>query len=721
MSITTNLSRRKLFLGVILSAFFALQIFAQNAPPKAEVRNVMDEYFGVKTVDPYRWMEDLKSDEMQKWMRGQADYADTYLKKLPLRDELIKRQYEVSTAGTKVRSVRRIGERYFYFKAESGDPAEKLYVRDGLNGAERVLLDTNKLFENDKQAAVTGYSPSPDGKMVAYLLALGGGEFGAMHFIDVATGKETGDLIKDTAWNVENELNWTPDSRAFSYFRFNLQNPSERYAKTLILLHTLGTKPEADIPLFGYGINPNIQLVSESFPNIFFQVETKYAVAEINPDPSGKSDFYIVPLLSLKESPIPWRKIVSVNDDVKAVAEHGDYLYLVTYKNSPRYKITRINLKKPDVINAETVFPASEAVVQNMSVAKDALYVGTLDGGTERLFRVDYKTLKTSEVKSPFAAASVSVTDASPEREGVLFTAASWTSSPAVFDYNPKTNRAADTKLIPPSPIDLSPFEATNTRAKSYDGTMIPLVILHKKGLKLDGTNPTILGGYGAYGVVILSSYPAAEFVPWMERGGVIAIAGVRGGGEFGEEWHLAGKEKTKPNTWKDFIACAEYLIEKKYTSSAHLAITSRSAGGILISNAIAERPELFAAAVIGVGINNPLRHESTPNPNVYEFGSIKTEEGFRSLLAMDGYLKIKDGVKYPAVLLTQGINDPRVVPWMSAKMAARLQAASTGGKPVLLRLDYEAGHGFGSSPKQRIEDSAESSAFLFEQLGTKK
>ena len=266
----------------------------------------------------------------------------------------------------------------------------------------------------------------------------------------------------------------------------------------------------------------------------------------------------------------------------------------------------------------------------------------------------------------------------------------------------------------------MSSIEATTVRVKSHDGVMVPLVILHRRGLKRDGANPTLLDGYGAYGNENTSPQFAPSLLAWLERGGVFALAGVRGGGEYGEEWHLAGKGATKPNTWKDFIACAEYLVAQKYTSPAHLSGIGGSAGGILIGNAIAERPELFAAVVDQVGVNNALRAETTANgvPNIPEFGSVKTEEGFRALLGMDAYTKIRDGVKYPAVLLTTGINDPRVEPWMSAKMAARLQAASTSGKPILLRVDYDAGHGMGSTKKQRNEEMADAFAFLFAQLG---
>jgi prolyl oligopeptidase len=248
---------------------------------------------------------------------------------------------------------------------------------------------------------------------------------------------------------------------------------------------------------------------------------------------------------------------------------------------------------------------------------------------------------------------------------------------------------------------------------------MIPMVILHKKGIKKDGSNPTFLLGYGAYGEEYLNPYFVKGLLPMLNRGGVIVFTGVRGGGEYGEEWHLAGKGATKPNTWKDFFACAEFLIKEKYTTSEHLGAIGGSAGGVLISNAITECPELFRAAVDLVGMNNTLRSETTPTgvPNIAEFGSFKTLEGFKGLWAMDGYHKIKQGVKYPAVLFTHGINDSRVPAWMSAKMAARLQSATVGGNPILLRIDYEAGHGFDTPKDQRNLLNADIYAFMFEQL----
>lgn len=390
-----------------------------------------------------------------------------------------------------------------------------------------------------------------------------------------------------------------------------------------------------------------------------------------------------------------------------------------TYKNAPRYKVVRVRLQNPDLKTAETVFEPGEAIVQRFVVQRDALYVETLDAGNYRLHRVDYKTKKYAPLNLPHEGAA-NLTASEFNADGIYFNLISWTKPRAHFRYDPKTGKATPTNLIPPHPVDMSHIEFTNAKAPSHDGVMIPFVIVHKKGLKRDGANPTLMDGYGAYGVENISPFFGTNMLPWVERGGIYVWTGVRGGGEYGEEWHKAGFQKTKSNTWKDFIACAEYLIREKYSSPKKIGIRGASAGGILIGNSVVERPDLFGAAIFDVGFNNPLRSEFTANGpgNAPEFGTLKTEEGFRALLGMDPYLKIKDGVNYPPVLLTHGANDSRVPVWMSAKMAARLQAASVSGEPILLRIDYDTGHGAGSTKEQFNKQLADEYAFLFQQLG---
>jgi len=711
---------KSLAAGLAPLIIFVANASAQNGPPKAPIHEVTDTYFGQKVVDPYRWMEDAKSPETAEWMKAQADYSRAYLDRLPMRTQLLKRLEELSETGVRVSGVQRAGNLYFYYRLAPGENDRRLYVRDGFKGAERLLIDPEKLSSPGKRYSIDSYNPSFDGKYVSYTVSLGGSENGEMRVVEANTGRDMGERIDRARFGAGA---WLPDGRSFLYNRLQKlaegAPPTDLYQKSRVYLHILGANPDTDRVVFGYEVNPNIKMEPAPLPFAFVPIGSKYVFAVVNSGVSPNSEYYVTTIDKIDQTPIPWRRIASLDDDISDANIHGDDLYLTTYKNTPRFKVIHINLAQPDLAKAETVFPPTEAVVTSIGTAKDALYVQTLEGGVGKLWRVDYKGGAPQAIKLPYdGTAFIGWTD--QETEGILFGLTSWTKSTAYFAYNPKTQTATDTALVPPIPIDLSSIESVSVKVKSHDGAMVPLVILYRRGLKRDGTNPTLLEGYGAYGINNTEPFFASNFLPWLERGGVIALAGVRGGGEYGEEWHLAGKEKTKPNTWKDFIACAEYLSKEKYTSPEHLAGQGGSAGGILIGNAIVDRPDLFGAAIDQVGDNNILRSETTSNgvPNIPEFGSSKTEEGFKALLTMDAYNKVKDGVKYPAVLLTTGINDPRVEPWMSAKMAARLQAATTSSKPVLLRIDYDAGHGFGSTKRQRNEQAADIYAFLFQQLG---
>lgn len=697
---------------------------AQTVPPKARLDNVTDEYFGVRVTDPYRWMEDLKSDEVRKWMKVQADYADAYLQKLPMRDEIFKRLNELTSASVAVGGIRQGGNLFFYTRRAPDENDFKLYVREGLTGAERLLIDPNKVVGDGKRYSLGDWSISWDGKFVSYNIAAGGLEDAELRVVEAATGRDMGERIDRL---IGDAANWLPDSKSFFIQRLpklpENAPANEKNQKFRTFLHRLGANPEEDKPIFGYGLNPDI---SDGI-DLIWSVETRpnwnFVLGVLSTGVTPNQEYYVAPLPALNQTPVPWRKIVSFDDEVSNLDIRGDELYLLIYKNTPRYKIVRSSLSNPDLSKAETIVPASEAVIKNMLAQRDALYVETLDGGNYRLRRVDYKTKKAEPLKLPYEGSASISGPTRPNTDGIYFNIVSWTKSRAHFKYNPKTGKTTPTNLIPSNPVDMSGIKFVNDKAQSYDGTMVPLVIIYKKGLKRDATNPVLMYGYGAYGIVNTTPSFGAGYLPWLERGGVIVWAGVRGGGEYGEEWHSAGKQKTKPNTWKDFIACAEYLMSERYTSPQHLGIKGGSAGGITVSNSIAERPELFKAAIIVNGMTNTLRYETTANGpgNVPQFGSVKTEEGFRALLEMDGYLKIKDGVKYPAVLLITGINDPRVDSWNAAKMAARLQAASISGRSVLLRVDYDAGHGVGSTKEQFNKKLADEYAFLFQQLRATK
>ena len=396
----------------------------------------------------------------------------------------------------------------------------------------------------------------------------------------------------------------------------------------------------------------------------------------------------------------------------------GDDVYLLTHRDSPRFSVIKTSLAAPDAKKAATVIAASEQVVFEIAAARDGLYFESRDGAVKRLKRLAWSGGAPVEVKLPLEGAA-SIMSASPDIDGAVVSLTAWTRAREIYAVD-AAGQATNTGLQPLGRFDApSDLVTAEVQVRSHDGALVPLSITHKRGLKLDGRNPTLLYGYGSYGITEEPSFRANRLA-WLERGGVYAVANVRGSGVYGQDWYKAGYKATKPNTWKDLIACAEHLVAQKYTTSARLGILGGSAGGILVGRAMTERPDLFAAVVPAVGVLDAVRAETTANgvPNIPEFGTVKKEDEFRALLAMSSYHHVKDGTAYPAVMLPHGVNDPRVDVWHSSKMAARLLAATTSGKPVLLNLDYEAGHGVGSTKEQQQRNTADIYSFLFWQTG---
>jgi prolyl oligopeptidase len=454
----------------------AASAFAQDAaPPPARVENVTDEYFGQKITDPYRWMEDAKSPEMIAWMKAQSDYARAYLDRLPMRQQLLKRITELSDTGVRVFGIEHAGNMYIYYRRAPGENDRKLYVREGLTGAERVLVDPEKSSAPGKRYSINSYNSSFDGKFVSYIVSVGGSENGEMRVVETATGRDLGELIDRVRFDPGE---WLPDGKSFLYNRLQklLEGapPTELYQKSCVYLHVLDTNPDDDRAVFGYEVNPNIKIEPALFPLAYVPRGSKYVFAIVNPGVSPNSELYVAPLDALNQAVIPWRKIAAFEDNIYTFdfssgayvfRVHGDDLYLMTYKNTPRFKMIRTSLTNPDLSKAETVFPASEAVVTSIGAAKDALYVQTLNGGLSRIHRVDYKTNKAEPLKLPYQGAAY-IGDADQLTDGVLFALNSWTKSQAYFAYNPKTETATDTKLMPPIPVDMSKIEVANVKVK---------------------------------------------------------------------------------------------------------------------------------------------------------------------------------------------------------------------------------------------------------------
>jgi prolyl oligopeptidase len=430
---------------------------------------------------------------------------------------------------------------------------------------------------------------------------------------------------------------------------------------------------------------------------------------------------WAAPLSALAGDKTPWVKVVETADDVTDMTVAADSVFILSHKDAPRFKVLKLSLDKPEVSTAQVVVPPGESVVTGLAAARDALYVRRMNGGISELLRVAYTDgAQPTTIALPFAG-DLEALSADPRLPGVVFSLGGWTRFGAIYTYDPQHAKVIDIRLQPQSKYDNpSDLVSLEVKATAADGTLVPLSIVHRKGLQLDGSNPTILYGYGAYGISMTPFY-RATWLPWFERGGVLAVAHVRGGGEYGEDWYKAGYKATKSNTWRDAIACGEWLVAHRYTRPNRLAIFGGSAGGIFVGRSITERPDLFGAAIDDVPVSDTLRMERSANgvPNIPEFGTVKKEDEFKALLEMSPYAHVKNGVAYPAVLLVTGINDPRVDAWQAGKMAARLAAATTGGKPILLRIDYDAGHGMGSTKKSQYEERADIFAFLFWQFGT--
>lgn len=695
---------------------------AQSKLPMTPVREVVEDYFGTKVTDPYRWLENTSDPEVVDWMKAQNDYTRGVLSKIPGLSGLADRIKSLDNAGAVVSSLQVWSGHYFYLKTEPGSDNRKLYTRDSFRGPERLLVDPEKLTAlGGRHFSIDYFQPSPDGKYVAYGLSRGGSEDSVVHVLDSSTGKALSDMIDRAMFG---QPTWLPGSRSFFVTRTQKVKlgpkdpPSAKYQKLRVYRHTLGSDPEQDPEVFGYGVSANVKVTEDDFPFVICSpAAPKSMVGLVIHGVKNEKDVYVAPFEDVPTAKTPWKKVADDSADITGVDIHGDDLFLLSHKDASRYKVLRTSLSNPDMANAALVVPPGEPVIMNISAAADGLYIQDLDGGLGKLRRLAYGSRKVESIKLPFAGAIPSLVT-NPIEAGAWLELVSWTKSPLWYSLSAKF-AIEDTNIVPLSPVDFSQIVSEEVRAKSADGTMVPLSIVYKRGIKMDGSNPTLLDGYGAYGITIDPAFVPTRLA-FFERGGIYAAAHVRGGGEYGEDWHNAGRLLTKQHTIDDFIACAQYLIAQKYTSPAKLAGQGTSAGGITVGGAITQRPDLFAAALIRVGDSDALRSElmASGPANIPEFGTVKQPDGFKALYAMDAYQHVKRN-SYPAVLLTTGVNDPRVAPWQAAKMTARLQASTTGAKPVLLRVDYDAGHGIGSTKSQRDSELADELAFLFWRFGS--
>ena len=633
--------------------------------------------------EPFQSLENLSSPESQAFFRGEGTRARAILDALPGRAAILGRIRALSDAAPLVTSVKTGGRRVFYLKHESRRPAPVLCVREGLAGAERVLIEP--------RGAIEWHAPSPDGRHVAYGVAEG--DDVVLRVFAVDANRDLPLEIDRARFNAD--LAWHPDGRSFYYARLPAGNGGERrHANIRIYRHALASDPSKDEIVFAPGVGGARDVPEFDYPSLHVPRESRHAYAIAREGVRREISVHVTDLADLAKGRPQWRKIVGFDDGVTAIEGWKDELLLLTYRGAQNLRVVRMKANA-SLATARPVVPEGDAVIQEMALASDAIYLRTSVGGVDRLEKMPlglFSSRARQFVRLPFDNA-ISQLVADPRAPGVLVRLQGWIEPPAIVLVDTK-GELRRTSLQPPPAIDLAGFDEVRLYTKSADGTNIPVTLVYKKSTTLNGRNPTLLVAYGSYGVTVPPSFDPAVLA-WLERGGIYAIAHVRGGGEFGLAWHLAGMRAQKANTIADFTAVAQFLASYGFASPAKLAAMGEGAGAIPVAGAMARRPELFGAVVLRSPITDLVRLEFTPNgpASIPEFGSSATPQGAAMLRAISPLQQVRDGAIYPAVLITAAPDDPSVALSQPGRLAARLQAATPVGpvgKPVLMRVARE-------------------------------
>ena len=681
--------------------------------PVARIDVVHDTYFGETLSDPYRWMENDKDPDWLPFLKAENEHARAVLDALPARAALLKRIQQLSGDTVATSRVQRAGGLIFFTQRPQGADNFKLFVRGPAAGPDRVLVDPTKAAGTKGHVSLDWWHASPDGRHVVYGLSKNGSEDSTLHILAVADGRDLPEQIANTQ---DANPQWLDDGSGFFYNQLTgAVDTPERFLDSQARFHRLGTDPSTDPVLMKRGLVAGIDYDKIQAPYILTYRGAHHAVLILS-DVRPESRAFIAPLADAVAGHARWTSFASFEDEVTDIDLDGDNLYLLANKGTPRGRIVKTSAAAPNLAGAALIVPQGPAVIDSMSRARDGLYLQIMDGGISRLRRLGSDG-RVVEIALPFDGTIGSVNTVMGE-DGALISLTGWLTPAGIYSVD-SAGHVADTGITPKPAIDVSAYEAKRFFAAAKDGTKIPYTLIYRKGLKLDGRAPTWISAYGSYGLAAYTPTFAGRTLALVDAGAIVGYANVRGGGEYGREWHKAGQLANKPNTWRDLIAVCEDIIAKKYTSPQHLAIGGRSAGGITVGRAMTERPDLFAAVVDGVGWSNPLRYVAEQNGygEEPEWGAINDPAGYRALKSIDSYQAVKDGTAYPAVLLTTGVTDPRVAPFHVAKMTARLQAATSSGKPILLRVDYDAGHGMGSTRSQQDREAADTYAFLLWQL----
>ena len=704
------------FLGVqknclVVLLLVSFQIIAQ--PPATRRIPVTDDYFGMKVTDNYRWMENLQDSSVLKWFEAQDTYAENLFNKISGRDQLLAEYNALDSIQKEQRwFVRKDGDYYLYLKRDIKEDSTQLVRRKGDNGNEEVVIDFKKMFPGKKMRPGM-FEYSPISKYIAFYIFEGDHEAITLYFYDLANRNFSPEQIRYSYGGYPFKTKFTRDGKGFFYFTVKVVNNKRTVINTKAMYHRIGDSQEMD----------KVLMSTEKYPDLFPGIDSTHW-HEVSVDPDfhylilRSSDYdFIAPYSELEKDRINWVMLTRPADKLGQPIIRNDIAYFLS-KAVPNQQLVKCNLGNLKNLSFETVIPEGNYKFDNLSATKDFLFLRYTNGITTWFKQYNTITGKLEDAK--INEDGIMQPERISERGNELRLTLTYWNKPSIpYLYNAVTKKLSKSSIKDWAGYKgLEDIIVKEVEVPAHDGVRVPLSIIYHKNTKLDGSAVCMLEGYGSYGSV-LGPWFSTDFLINCKRGIVFAIAHVRGGGEKGEAWRLAGFKATKPNTWKDFISCAEWLIKNKYTSSNKLVATGGSAGGITVGRAITEKPDLFAVAWNRAGVANSLRYEFSSGGavNISEFGTIKDSSESRYLYEMDAVCHINNNVKYPAVLSTAGMTDGRVPAWQAAKFTAALQQATVSAKPVLLQVYFQGGH-FGESGRSKNLNAANEMAFALWQAG---
>ncbi len=690
-----------IFLRSLLAvlAFFAgpkppahAQDAAAAPPPPAPVRPVTDTYFGTSVTDAYRWLEDGERPDVQEWYQTQGAYSTKTLHQLLSRGKMLARLQELTQESPyRIKGLQRVGNRFFMLKRRGGTTSWVLAMRDGLDGPDKQLVDPAVgPLAAISAPSIAQFAVSPDGRYVAYELTWGEPLENRVRVLDTKTSKYIGDIL-DHAHVAASA--WLADSRGFIYNRVSAAASNRLYLSQLPAKP--GAKPVADRLIFGDTYSPalpgGVADVVVARGGGMGTGDAAWAVVYVGPSRLAHAAIYVAPMAAIKQKNVPWKRIAALEDEVRTVHLQGTLVYGLTTRDAPAGRLARTGVEAPDWRKATSVLVPEEATeLQTLQPASDGLYVLGRDGSASRLWKVllpvGVKTFETgAPVPVPLPEGSAVAEFATEARQpGVFINLCSWIAAPLTYRWA-NGPELTETDLQPAGDYDIPDHLATvELKVKSPDGQRIPLTLIYRRGLKLNARNPTLLTAYGAESRVLAPVYDPQDLA-WIERGGVRAIAHVRGGGEYGPAWAKAGRADAKPTGWQDLLACAQHLIDQQYTAPDRLALDGTGAGTVVVAGAAIEKPELFRAVILEQPLTDLVRHQGGDQAVVdTEFGTMTSEVGFRSRLVASALYRVRERSRYPAtLLLPMPSGAPEIVDWQAGKLAAALQ--NVRNPPIVL------------------------------------